>query len=323
MAILSKTQIDRLGDRLRREPSSEDDLRLLDQYRRSFGTAYETVITTVRDRLHLEPTGRPAKSTSSIIEKLRRESIRLSQVQDIAGCRVIVADILAQDHTVAILRETFQEVRVMDRRTNPSYDYRAVHVIVETEGLSMEVQVRSSLQHLWAELSERLSDVVDSNIKYGGGDQKVRTHLARMSRQVANLEEFETELESLRNELDPDEIRRVEHVRQRMALMKASIAETLRNQISSVEELKGSIQMIFLIEYYRPEGRIVTFKTFDQSERSRAEQLRLEIELDLNRKKIDHEVVLLEAADENALRKTHRRYFEDISQIAKSLGDGS
>ena len=81
--------------------------------------------------------------------------------------------------------------------------------------------------------------------------------------------------------------------------------------------------MIFLIEYKRLEGRIVTFKTFDQSERTRAENMRLDLELDLNRKKIDHEVVLLEAADENAVRKTHRRYFEDISQIAKSLGDGS
>jgi hypothetical protein len=81
--------------------------------------------------------------------------------------------------------------------------------------------------------------------------------------------------------------------------------------------------MIFLIEYNRPEGRIVTFRTFDQSERSHAEKLRLEIELDLNRKKIDHEVVLLEAADENALRKTHRRYFQDLSQIAKSLSDSN
>jgi len=81
--------------------------------------------------------------------------------------------------------------------------------------------------------------------------------------------------------------------------------------------------MIFLIEYNRPEGRIVTFKTFDRSERSTAENLRLEIELNLNQKKVEHEVVLLEAADESALRKTHRRYFEDISQIAKSLGDGS
>ncbi len=81
--------------------------------------------------------------------------------------------------------------------------------------------------------------------------------------------------------------------------------------------------MIFLIEYNRPEGRIVTFKTFDESERLRAENIRLEIELNLNRSKIEHEVVLLEATDEKALRRTHRRYFEDISQLAKSLGDGS
>ena len=81
--------------------------------------------------------------------------------------------------------------------------------------------------------------------------------------------------------------------------------------------------MIFLIEYNRPEGRIVTFKTFDRSERSTAENLRLEIELNLNQKKVEHEVVLLEAADESALRKTHRRYFEDLSQIAKSLGDSN
>ena len=81
--------------------------------------------------------------------------------------------------------------------------------------------------------------------------------------------------------------------------------------------------MIFLIEYNRPEGRIVTFKTFDPSERSIAENLRLEIELGLNQKKVEHEVVLLEATDENALRKTHRRYFEDLSQIAKSLSDSN
>ena len=77
--------------------------------------------------------------------------------------------------------------------------------------------------------------------------------------------------------------------------------------------------MIYLIEYNRPEGRLVTFKTFDQSDGSLAADLRLEIELDLNRKRVNHEVVILEAADENALRRSHRRYFEDLSQIAKSF----
>lgn len=81
------------------------------------------VIRTIREKLHLEATGRQGKSTSSIAEKLRRESIRLSQVQDIFGCRVIVADVFTQDQTIATLRDSFSETRVMDRRTNPSHGY--------------------------------------------------------------------------------------------------------------------------------------------------------------------------------------------------------
>src|SRR5262245_9379183 len=92
MAKASKTQIDRLGDRLKKGAVEEPDLILLDSYRRSFGTAYETVVQTIRTEIELEPTGRPAKSTNSLIEKLKRESIRLTQVQDIAGCRLVVSD---------------------------------------------------------------------------------------------------------------------------------------------------------------------------------------------------------------------------------------
>ena len=73
--------------------------------------------------------------------------------------------------------------------------------------------------------------------------------------------------------------------------------------------------MIFLIEYNRRKGSIVTFRDFDDSQRREAEDSRLEIELDLNRKGIDHEVVLMDAASDDALRLTHRRYFEDLRQI--------
>ena len=76
--------------------------------------------------------------------------------------------------------------------------------------------------------------------------------------------------------------------------------------------------MIFLIEYNRPEGRLITFKTFQDSERLKAQNARLDLDLDLNRRGVGHEVVLLEAASEGAVRRTHRRYFEDASQIVKS-----
>ena len=80
--------------------------------------------------------------------------------------------------------------------------------------------------------------------------------------------------------------------------------------------------MIFLIEYNRSEGRMVSPPhVFDESEREKAREARLNLELDLNRKGIDHEVVLLEALSEAALRKTHRRYFESLSEIGKSFGD--
>ena len=131
MTELSKTQIDRLGDRLRTGSIEESDLKILDDYRRSFGQAYEEVVRIIRERLNLDLTGRPAKSTSSIIEKLHRESIRLSQVQDIAGCRVVVTDMQEQESIAVALRDAFPALSVVDRRVRPSYGYRAIHVIIQ------------------------------------------------------------------------------------------------------------------------------------------------------------------------------------------------
>ena len=185
---LSKSQVDRLGDRLRKGDINEDDLRLLDSYRRSFTDAYEKVVGHIRDQLELEPTGRPAKSTTSIIDKLQRESIRLSQMQDIAGCRVIVPLLASQDEAVQRLKLLFDRVDFDDRRKKTSHGYRAVHVIVNQSGKLVEVQVRTSLQHTWAELSEKLSDEFDSSIKYGGGSKEIASYLSTLSDVMLDME---------------------------------------------------------------------------------------------------------------------------------------
>ncbi len=78
--------------------------------------------------------------------------------------------------------------------------------------------------------------------------------------------------------------------------------------------------MIFLIEYDRSSGSIVTLVRFDDTKREQIEHIRLELELGLNRLGIDHEVVLLEAESEEALRRTHRRYFEDLDELVKPAG---
>ena len=76
--------------------------------------------------------------------------------------------------------------------------------------------------------------------------------------------------------------------------------------------------MIFLIHYNRSAGELVKLKEFDDSERSVAADARLALELELIGKKDGDEVCLLEARSKEALRLTHRRYFESLRTLTAS-----
>ena len=80
--------------------------------------------------------------------------------------------------------------------------------------------------------------------------------------------------------------------------------------------------MIFLVEYDQKKGELVSLREFDVSQRQRAQDARQDCELELTRRQVDHEVVLLEAENEAAIRRTHRRYFENLRQLLKS-GNGA
>jgi hypothetical protein len=73
--------------------------------------------------------------------------------------------------------------------------------------------------------------------------------------------------------------------------------------------------VIFLVEYDRSRGELSSLKLFGDSERDAAENERLLRELLLHENGIDREIVLLQAASEDALKETHRRYFADIATL--------
>lgn len=166
---LSKTQVDRLGKRLRESARLDDgDLQLLQDLRSDHADALEEVGRRLAEGAGLEPTTR-LKTVDTIIEKLRRlPGLRLSQMQDVAGARVTRPLTLpAQDLLVATISSRFDDPRVVDRRENSSSGYRAVHLIVSIGGLSVEIQVRTTLQDLWAQVAERSGDLVGRAIRYG------------------------------------------------------------------------------------------------------------------------------------------------------------
>lgn len=199
LAIVTMAQIDKLGDRLRVNAVTEPDFGLLDEYRRSFGPSYQEVMWVLREqgRGHLEPTGRFPKTPGSIVAKLTREpSIRLTQIQDIAGCRIVVPSLQDQVVGQTMVEVLFSDAptRVIDRRDRPSHGYRAIHIVVLVRQRAVEIQLRTALQHLWAELCEKLSDNFGADIKYGGGSEQIRRLLNTSSQRVAEIELFEQKL---------------------------------------------------------------------------------------------------------------------------------
>lgn len=76
--------------------------------------------------------------------------------------------------------------------------------------------------------------------------------------------------------------------------------------------------MLFLIQYDRARGSVISMRSFEDSERETAEDSRLAMELTQNKLGLKQEVVLLEASTEDALRRTHRRYFEDLFTLSRT-----
>ncbi len=169
----SNARIDRVGEKLKRgEPLTPQDESVLE----SVFVAHDLSLSAVVARLQgildegnhpLEPSSR-VKTRTTLLEKLKRESVRLSQVQDIAGARLIVlGGHKEQDGLTEKIRTAFDVHSVVDRRINPSHGYRAVHVVVRLGDCLVEVQIRTLLHHLWTEVFERLSDEAGRGIRYG------------------------------------------------------------------------------------------------------------------------------------------------------------
>jgi ppGpp synthetase/RelA/SpoT-type nucleotidyltranferase len=171
--MMTRSQIERLGARLvRSDPPAAQDLGALQELLLAYGDALEEAVARVQDHLGMTPSSR-VKTIGTILEKLERYGGSwLKSIQDLGGMRIVGSfDRRGQDEVVAQVVELFSDgdrlPRVVDRRREPSHGYRAVHVIVFIRSLPVELQVRTELQHEWAELFEKLADQIGRGIRYG------------------------------------------------------------------------------------------------------------------------------------------------------------
>jgi len=193
----SKSKVNWAGDILISETSSKDEknkaLRILDNWRaihRYPLHIFKERLKRVSEKINKEAlTVQRLKRLSSTLKKLQRKyygnkpTMKLSQMQDIAGCRVVMPDVklakkLYKKHYV-LGNLKHKKINEKDYINNPKEDgYRSIHLIYryksdkgkkDYNGLLVEVQIRSKLQHLWATAIETVDFFTRQAIKSNEG----------------------------------------------------------------------------------------------------------------------------------------------------------
>lgn len=202
---------------------------------------------------HLSVTRR-AKTMDSVLEKTQRKDYDdpKKDIHDFAGIRVVTYIESDVDKTVDLIRRTFNvhKDKSLDKTTELGIDrmgYRSVHLVCDLgdnreslpeyapyKAMLFEVQVRTVLQHAWAEIEH------DRNYKFAGtlpGPIQRRLYLA-----AGTLELVDHEFDSLAKAIDA-------HARMVSAETKkgnleipvdtTSITQFLKNKLADVPWLQG------------------------------------------------------------------------------------
>jgi ppGpp synthetase/RelA/SpoT-type nucleotidyltranferase len=161
------------------------------------------VRTATRDE-SIRP-GQRFKRMDRIVDKLLRyPRMRLSQMEDIGGCRVVLPDIESVYRALArVQRQWGDSARLTDYIAAPKEDgYRGIHVIERRDGRLVEVQLRTRGQHQWAEAIEAWGPRLGFNLKDGEGPDLLRRYFQRASIRIALGEAGEPADERLEAEFD-------------------------------------------------------------------------------------------------------------------------
>ena len=230
----SNKDLDLLGESIRADTMTPTDWKVLHLMRGTWRVAFIELQATLRQSFessNFKVTGR-LKNYRTIREKLIRTNIRLSQIRDVIGCRIVIPNSLEiQDLVVGQILALHSDgkFRVIDRRVLPNHGYRAVHIELRRDGLISEVQVRTQVQDLWATTSEAFGEFVGRGFRYGQGLQleqfSVHTKLL-IQRISTGLDESSQNIGEVGYDLSLPALNEIAEIEQQLFKINSLISET-------------------------------------------------------------------------------------------------
>lgn len=263
------------------------------------------------------------KRGTSIIGKLFREkNMNLSRMEDIAGCRVVVSSAryaykvfeqLKSSRTNHILHRDRDYIA----KPKPS-GYRSIHLIYRYNGsrdvyngMSVELQVRSRIQHSWATAVEVVGAFTKQALKASSGDSDWLDLFRYISAEFAILEgcPVDPRLEEIDTFIEMDRLVEKLELFKRLSAFKVATTE-LTN-----EENKGAGYFVILLDM---EEKLVYHARFGTRELAAATDFYDEQE-DIYKNDPSRDVVLVSAGSLRDLKRAYPNYFADTDEFEKNI----
>lgn len=123
------------------------------------------------------------------VKLIKQPRMRLSQMQDVGGCRAVLPNQEAVYSVLEGIRRNWDIITVDDYAEHPKpTGYRAIHPIVRRDERAIEVQLRTVGQQDWADEVERIDSRASYAAKDGDGPPEVRRYLQLLADAIAQSE---------------------------------------------------------------------------------------------------------------------------------------
>jgi ppGpp synthetase/RelA/SpoT-type nucleotidyltranferase len=340
----SKGQIDRAGATLIDLASTREDLdsalQVINNWRASHSYPLQAVKMTLRAR------AKSANDSALIAQRLKRlasiaiklrdnPNMKLSQMQDIGGCRAVMPTIA----DVRALVRTYEISSVKNPRygrpvqhgkddyigTPKSDGYRSYHAIFKYqsmyedkkvfEGQRIEIQIRSQLQHAWATAVETVQTFTGQALKskIKAGDPQWLRFFALMGSAIARRERCPLVPGTpIKKEELVEEIRELSD--------KLSVEQVLKGWGFAVQQvamaaLPGAVTFLLVLDSVK---RTLVTTPFKSDELQRASEMYLVVEKEMQERP-ELQAVLVSVESIEALRDAYPNYYLDTTAFIEAI----